>query len=88
MNSVMAIARTETQIQDRLQAQDRLEEDLTNECGMEGDRKPFISQLRKQIHVCETELKDLQDRSEFEKVKLKTLEKTLFESRPFTPTQT
>lgn len=56
---------------------ERLECDLKQEVNAEGDRMPFIQQLRKQIQVRQGELKDLHDTIEFEKSKLRHFEKTL-----------
>ena len=60
---------------------ERLESDLRQEVNAEGDRMPFIQQLRKQIQVRQGELKDLNETIEFEKSKLRHFEKTLQDQR-------
>ena len=59
-----------------------LEEDLQIELGadaQDGERMPLIVQLRKQICIKEGEIRDLQDKSEYDKAKLRNLERHLLD---------
>jgi hypothetical protein len=63
--------------------QHSLQEDLNYQAAQEidGEASHLISQLRKQVTFKDQELKDLQERADYDKTKLRELERELLETK-------